>query len=137
MSKTEKQITVTMTRIAALNMDLDLVAKTLSNHVLCDECPLKDECVDEHGDPLPGLPKTCKEKFADYLTRPIMVGEKEIKGFKAGDLVYQVDNAGKVYADEIIGILYHTHGVDFDARAIGTSIFATPEEAEQYYKKHY
>jgi len=72
------------------------------------------------------------------------MNDKKVKDLKVKDTVYQVDEGGRVYAEEIIGIysannlqIYQTRGIDFDERAIGTSVFVTAEDAKQYYEKHY
>ena len=60
---------------------------------------------------------------------------------KVGDIVYQTDGV-RIYELEIFDVSmyrnmphFETESVDFDIRAIGTSIFLTKDQAEQKLKE--
>ena len=60
---------------------------------------------------------------------------------KVGDRVYQTDGM-RIYELEVLDVsihknmpYYETESIDFDTRAIGTSIFLTKSEAEQKLKE--
>ena len=50
---------------------------------------------------------------------------------KAGDAVYQFDNAGRIYESVVTKIIYDTPIISFDKNAIGVSVFLSREEAKQ------
>lgn len=54
---------------------------------------------------------------------------------KAGDAVYQFDNAGRIYESVVTKIIYDTPIISFDKNAIGVSVFLTREEAERVLKE--
>lgn len=51
-----------------------------------------------------------------------------------GDKIYQHD-AERIYESTIKNIVYETTGITFDERAIGKTVFLTPEEAEKALKR--
>lgn len=53
---------------------------------------------------------------------------------KAGDAVYQFDNAGRIYESVVTKIIYDTPIISFDKNAIGVSVFLSREEAERALK---
>lgn len=53
---------------------------------------------------------------------------------KVGDVVYQTDGV-RIYKSQIKRILFDADSITFDDRAIGTSIFLTPEDAEAERKR--
>lgn len=90
-----------------------------------------------------------EEKFTD---RPVLDIEKFVADYliengvvvllcKVGDRVYQTDGV-RIYELEVLDMsiyknmpYYETESIDFDTRAIGTSIFLTKAEAEQKLKE--
>ena len=81
---------------------------------------------------------TAKENFmesissdlADYL----IVNGVIVPPCKVGDTVYETDGI-RIYESTIKQVIYDTNSIAFDARAIGTSIFLTREEAEKALKE--
>lgn len=47
-----------------------------------------------------------------------------------GDKIYQIDTTGNIYESEITKIIYDTHGIAFDEKAIGKSVFLSLKECE-------
>ena len=103
----------------------------------------------EMRDTLLHLIHEAEEKFTD---RPVLDIEKFVADHliengvvvllcKVGDKVYQTDGV-RIYELEVLDVsvhknmpYYETESIDFDTRAIGTSIFLTKEEAEQKLKE--
>ena len=91
---------------------------------------------------------TCKDcihynacnKFSTRLGLPTtdMLGSENYCGcftdksryIEVPEKVYQTDGV-RVYESEVKGIIYRCDSIDFDARAIGQSVFLTREEAEE------
>ena len=78
-----------------------------------------------------GMP--CTDQVADHLIENGVV----ILFCKVGDRVYQTDGV-RIYELEVLDVSIHknmpyykTESIDFDTKAIGTSIFLTKAEAEQ------
>lgn len=70
------------------------------------------------------------EEMADYLIANGVI----VPPCKVGDTVYQVD-AERVYPSVVKAVIYDTDGIAFDERAIGKTVFTSPEEAEQALKE--
>ena len=99
-----------------------------------DEKCSEQDCRDckHHGKDFCGF-----EHIADYLIENGVV----VLPCKVGDRVYQTDGV-RIYELEVLDIsmyknmpYYETESIDFDTRAIGTSIFLTKAEAEQKLKE--
>lgn len=71
------------------------------------------------------------EKKAEYIADYLLKNGVTIPLVKMGDTVYQADNAGNIYGNEVTQVVYGTNGIAFDERAIGESVFLTREEAEK------
>lgn len=68
-----------------------------------------------------------KEPCADFMDI-----DKWVKlPCKAGDAVYQFDNACRIYESVVTKIIYDTPIISFDKNAIGVSVFLSREEAKQ------
>ena len=99
-----------------------------------DEKCSEQDCRDckHHGKDFCGF-----EHIADYLIENGVV----VLPCKVGDRVYQTDGV-RIYELEVLDVsmyknmpYYETESIDFDTRAIGTSIFLTKAEAEQKLKE--
>ena len=99
-----------------------------------DEKCSEQDCRDckHHGKDFCGF-----EHIADYLIENGVV----VLPCKVGDRVYQTDGV-RIYELEVLDMsmyknmpYYETESIDFDTRAIGTSIFLTKSEAEQKLKE--
>ena len=99
-----------------------------------DEKCSEQDCRDckHHGNEFCGF-----EHIADYLIENGVV----VLLCKVGDRVYQTDGV-RIYELEVLDVsihknmpYYETESIDFDTRAIGTSIFLTKAEAEQKLKE--
>lgn len=67
----------------------------------------------------------------DFITDYLLKNGVIVPPCKVGDTVYQADNAGNIYGNEVTQVVYGTKGIAFDERAIGESVFLTREEAEK------
>ena len=99
-----------------------------------DEKCSEQDCRDckHHGNEFCGF-----EHIADYLIENGVI----VLLCKVGDRVYQTDGV-RIYELEVLDVsihknmpYYETESIDFDTRAIGTSIFLTKAEAEQKLKE--
>ena len=99
-----------------------------------DEKCSEQDCRDckHHGNEFCGF-----EHIADHLIENGVV----VLLCKVGDRVYQTDGV-RIYELEVLDVsihknmpYYETESIDFDTRAIGTSIFLTKAEAEQKLKE--
>ena len=99
-----------------------------------DEKCSEQDCRDckHYGNKLCGF-----EHIADYLIENGVI----VLLCKVGDRVYQTDGV-RIYELEVLDVsihknmpYYETESIDFDTRAIGTSIFLTKSEAEQKLKE--
>jgi hypothetical protein len=96
--------------------------------VKCDFCESKGSCKCDY----------CRtEIIADHLIENGVI----VLLCKVGDRVYQTDGV-RLYELEVLDVsihknmpYYETESIDFDTRAIGTSIFLTKAEAEQKLKE--